>query len=229
MWKRVLQLSNGTNGGLPEGGRRSETSDHTLVVVEQEPKGARPSGPGVATAYHPPTLAADFEQVYQGSTAKPPRLSYGILKVAAMVDSSYLSGLSADSKRCALLMALDAAGVEVEDILQDAVVRQRILSDYEEAKERDMQNFEAAKLEENRGIQAELDRLTSQYVTRIQNNLDEVGRAQDSLRLWQKRKQQEVQRIADAAAYCVPQASMTAAVGLTAVLERASMSSALRK
>ena len=82
--------------------------------------------------------------------------------------------------------------------------------------------FEATKVEENRAIQAELDHITTQYMTRIQANVDEVGRQQDSLLAWQKRKQHESQRIADAAAYLVPQGSLTHNSGLTAVLERAS-------
>ena len=53
-----------------------------------------------------------FEQVYGNAAVKPPRIPYGILKVADMVDSPHLSGMSPEAKRCALLMALDAAGVE---------------------------------------------------------------------------------------------------------------------
>jgi molecular chaperone GrpE (heat shock protein) len=98
------------------------------------------------------------------------------------------------------------------------------LNDYEEAQQTWLGGFETAKLEENRRIQAELDRLTSQYNSRIQSNLDEVARAQDDLRNWTKQKQQEVQRITEAATYCVPQ-NGAAAPGnnLASVLERASV------
>ena len=150
-------------------------------------------------------MLTDFEQIYQGGSVKPPRLSYGVLKVAEMLNSAHLSGMPADSKRAALLMALDAGGAKMEDILQDAIVRQRVLNDYEEARQRDLQNFEAAIQEQNRAIQAEMDRMTGQYMARMQSNLDEVARAQDNFRLWQKRKQQEAQRIADAADCCVPE------------------------
>jgi hypothetical protein len=79
-------------------------------------------------------------------------------------------------------------------------------------------------LEENRRIQAELDRATSQFLSRIQNNLDEVARAQDDLHNWQKQKQQEVQRITEAATYCVPQSGPATNNGnLATVLERASV------
>lgn len=167
---------------------------------------------------------ADFEQIYQYAAVKPPDLSYGILKVVGMVGSPHLKGMTPEAKRCALLMALEAAGAEVEDLLQDAVVRQRALNDYADKQQEKLNRFEGQKAEENRTIQAELDRITGQYMARIQANVDEVARQQDSLLAWQKKKQEESQRIADAAAYLVPEGSPAHSGGLTAVLERASQS-----
>lgn len=159
-----------------------------------------------------------FEQIYLNAAVKPPRIAYGILKVAAMVNSAYLAGLSTDAKRCSLLMALEAAGVEVEDLLQDAVVRQKALNEYEEVQQNKLKDFETVKLEENSKLQAELDRITSQFLTRIQANLEDVAREQDKFRTWQRSKQQEAQKITEAATFCVPQGSTT---GLAEVLERA--------
>jgi hypothetical protein len=164
-----------------------------------------------------------FEQVYVNAAVKPPRIPYGILKVADMVDSPHLSGMSPEAKRCALLMALDAAGVEIEDLLQDAVVRQRALNDYEERQRNRVKDFDAVKTEENNKIQAELDRLSSQHLERIHANVEEVAREQDKMRTWQKGKQQESQRITEAATFCVPQGSAAAGGSLTAVLERATL------
>jgi hypothetical protein len=117
-------------------------------------------------------------------------------------------------------MALEAAGAEVEDVLQDAVVRQRALNDYEETYQGRLKDLENIKSEENSKIQAELDRITGQYMARIQANVDDVAREQDNYRAWQKRKQQEVGRITEAAAFCVPSGSQNGA-GLSSVLERA--------
>jgi hypothetical protein len=185
-----------------------------LTVAEARPP-ARLSAPvpGEASPY------ASFEQIYQNAAVKPPRLPYGILKVALMANSSHLAGLSADAKRCSLLMALEAAGVEVEDLLQDAVVRQKALNDYEDVQQQKLKDFEAVKLEENSKIQAEMDRLTSQFLSRIQANMEEVAHEQDKFRAWQRGKQQEAQRITEAATFCVPQGS--ASSGLAEVLERA--------
>ena len=162
-----------------------------------------------------------FDQIYQTAAVKPPRLAYGILKVAEMMNSPHLAGMSPEARRCSLLMALEAAGAEIEDLLQDAVVRQRALNDYEDGQRGRLDAFERSKIDENKKIQQELDRLTSQHLARIQANMDEVEREQDNFRAWQKSKQQESQRITEAAAYCVPQGSAASVSSLTAVLERA--------
>ena len=191
-------------------------------VASEEPR------PGLrATASMPAPSSVPkygpFEQIYQTAAVKPPRLPYGILKIAEMVNSAHLEGLSPDAKRCSLLMALEAAGAEIEDLLQDAVVRQRALNDYEEAQRTRLKDFEHSKLDDNNKIQADLDRLTAQHMARIQSNLDEVAREQESFRAWQKLKQQESQRITEAAAYCVPQGSAASVSSLAGVLERATV------
>lgn len=180
--------------------------------------GCRPAP--VETAPKP----AEFDQIYMNAAVKPPTIPYGILKVVDMAASPHLEGMSPEAKRSALLMALEAAGVEIEDLLQDALVRQRALNDYSEKQQEKLARFEAGKTEENRTIQAELDRITGQYMSRIQANVDEVARHQDVLLAWQKRKQQESQRIADTATFLVPQENHSYSGGITAVLERGAQS-----
>jgi DNA anti-recombination protein RmuC len=103
------------------------------------------------------------------------------------------------------------------------MLRQRALNEYEQALEERLRKFETTKTEENRQIQAELDRLAAQYKGRIQSNLNQVERDQDELRAWQRRKQQECARITEAASACVSPQSNPAAgpASLTVVLERA--------
>jgi len=123
-----------------------------------------------------------------------------------------------ESKRAALMMALEAAGIDVKDIIQDAMLRHRALNDYEETQLKLLREFETAKSEENRRIQAELDTLTAQYVARIQVNIDEVAEQQDAFRSWQKIKAQEAAAITDATSFChVPDATLD---NLSAALER---------
>jgi hypothetical protein len=138
-----------------------------------------------------------------------------------MMNSQHISSLSPDGRRSALMMALEAVGAEVEDLLQDAVVRQRALKDYEDRQQERLRRFEAEKAEENRKLQSELERLTGEFMSRMQKNVDEVAREQDQFRAWQRKKNQEAHHIADAAAFCVPEGMGPGAASLAAVLERA--------
>jgi predicted phage gp36 major capsid-like protein len=148
------------------------------------------------------------------------------LKIAEMVNSKHLAEMTLEARRSALMMALEAAGAEIGDLLQDAVSRNRALDDYEEERQEEVRHFETAKAEENNRLHADLERLTSEYMSRIQANSDRVAQEQDNLRGWQKRKQVESQRITDAATYCVPQGngSNVNSNSLGAVLERVNLS-----
>jgi hypothetical protein len=152
---------------------------------------------------------------------QPPAAKFGIAKVVEMVNSSHLAGLSPDAKRCAVMMALEAVGVGVEELLQDAVFRQRTLANEEDERQAALRQFEGTHTEVNARLQEELAGITNDFMTRMQANLDEVAREQDKFRAWQRKKQQETQQIAEAAAVCVPEGSSAVGGGLTAVLERA--------
>jgi hypothetical protein len=197
---------------------RHETQTATLAIAVAEL--SQPTSNGDESAHG---SATTFDQIYQNASARPARLPYDILKVSEMLSSQHLAGMSQETKRASLQMALEAAAVDVEDLLQDAVARQRALNDYEETQRSKLKAFETRKLEENRVIQAEIDRITKEHMTRIQSNLDEVARAQDDLRNWQKQKQEEAQRITEASTYCVPPGAAASNGSMSALLERATV------
>jgi hypothetical protein len=217
MLAKLFHYSNGTDAG------------HNVVEqVETETPAVEPAGKRLTLleTVSAPAVGvppADFDAIYLAALGKGSANGYHILKVSDMLASPYLNGLSADGKRSALLMALDAADANPDELLQDAMLRQRALNDYEQALEDRLRKFEAMKAEENRQIQAEMDRLVAQSKGRIQANLNQVERDQDELRAWQRRKQMECVRITEAAGACVsPQSNpATPAGSLTVVLERA--------
>ncbi len=157
----------------------------------------------------------------QTPVSRQPAPRFGIGKVVEMVNSQHLLGLSPDAKRCAVMMTLEAVGVGVEEVLQDAVLRQRTLANAEAERLESLRKFEELKSGENAKLQAELAGITSEFMSRMQATLDEVAREQDQFRAWQRNKQQETQQIAEAAAICVPEGSGAHGGGLNAVLERA--------
>jgi len=204
---------------------RNASAEQTREQVSQyEEPAVRPVSPTPAIPPNgTPGRYSSFEQIYQSLTNKLPRISYNILKVADMVHSPHLSSMSADAKRNSLLMALDAANVAVEDVLQDAVLRQRALTEYEDAQRARLKHFELTKAEENNKIQAELEKATKAHMARIQANLDEIAKEQDNFRAWQKSKNQECERLTEAAGFCVPQGSAIGVSSLASVLERATL------
>jgi len=145
--------------------------------------------------------------------------AWGIAKAMDMLSSPHLAGMSSEAKRCALLMALEAAGTGVEALIQDAVLQQRLLDRQEDQRQARLRRFEAAKLEQNRAVQAALDRLTAKHLQRLQANLDVIALQQDEFRAWQKGKEQEAQRMTDAAAFCVPHGHVSRSATLSVVME----------
>lgn len=189
-------------------------------AADANPIPAHHAAPAHVPGGKPTAGSISFDQIYQEGAVKPPRMSYNILKVAGMLESPHLAGMQPEGKRNSVLMALEAAGVQTEDLLQDALLRQRALNDYEEKQRQALKEFEDLKMQENAAIQAELERLTKQHLERIQSNMDEVAGEQDKFHAWQRRKQQEAERIADAARLCVPNGS--AADSLALLVERVS-------
>jgi hypothetical protein len=209
---------------------RNGSAAHSLGVVglaSAVQREAERPGTGAAEEIPGPSpVLESFAEVYANAGIKGTGRNYTILKIADMLNSKHLADMTPDAKRNALMMALDAAEAEIGDLLQDAVTRNRALDEYEEERQEEVRNFEAIKAEENNRLHTEMERLTGQYLSRIQANSDQVAREQDNLRAWQKRKQQESQRITDAATFCVPQGngSNVNANNLSVVLERVNMS-----
>jgi hypothetical protein len=163
-----------------------------------------------------------FEEIYRRSTFKTNTATaeWHILKVAEMLNSEHLRGLSATAKHSALMMALEAAGVAVEDILQDAVQRQRVLNDYEAMQLRRLHEIEGIKLRDNERLTNEMESICTQYRTRIAAGVAEIERERGTVREWQECKEQEQRRLAEAASACVASDSSSAATSSDASVTR---------
>ena len=217
MFKRMFQFS---ENETPKPARQTVVHSASVVRLPSPPHASQ-SVDGVAEKPKPvaPALGG-FQEVYATAGIGTPANGYSILKVADMLDNRHLADMTPDAKRNSLMMALEAAEIEIGELLQDAVARNRALDDFEDKRLAEVRVFESLKVEENNKLHAEMERLTGQYMSRIQANTDQVAREQDNFRGWQKRKQQESQRITDAATFCVPQGNGSTPNGLTAVLER---------
>jgi hypothetical protein len=153
-----------------------------------------------------PGMAAlsSFDEIYQRSALKATTstVAWDIFKVADMVNNGHLQGLSPAAKHSALMMALEAAGVAVEDMLHDAVRRQRALNEYEEGQRKRLEDFQTAKLLEKERLCAVMEAMCAEYRMRIADTEKDVERERELFREWQERKENERLRISEAASAC---------------------------
>ncbi len=148
---------------------------------------------------------AGFEDIYHDAHVPDPKLGYSILKIAEMLQSGFIRGQSADVKRNSVLMALEAAGVPLQEVLQDASARQRALCVYENLQQQRLDEFAAQEAQKIVDVSAELEHINAEYAARIKASRDEVARLQERFKSWQASKAAEAQRLTDAVALCVAQ------------------------
>jgi hypothetical protein len=82
-----------------------------------------------------PADVADFATVYNGASVQVPSHGYGVDRVAGMLERNSLAGLDKAVKASAVLASLDAAGVPIEDVIHDGLLRYKALVAFEAAKE----------------------------------------------------------------------------------------------
>jgi len=97
----------------------------------------------------------------------------------------------------------------LQDIIEDAVRRDRALDTFERVQQKAVEDLEKRKTEENRQIQEELDRLVSEHRARMQANSDAVAKEKDRFFGWRLQKQQEEQKIADTVSHFVTENPIT--------------------
>jgi hypothetical protein len=143
-----------------------------------------------------------LEDVYRTAGIVEPRMGYSITKVVEMLRSDHLRGLGDEVKRASVLMALNAAGIPLGDILQDAAHRQAAVAAYEVEQRNKFEEYWSRRAEENSQLQTEMERVTRQYVEKMNRNLTEVQQEKEAFQKWQNAMQYEVLQISEAVTLC---------------------------
>jgi hypothetical protein len=151
----------------------------------------------------PVSDAATPEAIYAAAQISAAPHGFTILKVAAMLESEHIRELPAEVRRKSILVALDAAQVPLKEIVADAVLRDRALDTYERVLEQNLEQLRASALEENRQLEAELERHAAELRARIDANNHAVAQARNQFGNWRAGKQLEESRIAAAVAFFV--------------------------
>ncbi len=157
----------------------------------------------------PVSNPSSFEEIYRAAEIQDASHGYTILKVADMLQNEHIRSLAPTVKRSSILLALDAAGVKLQEVIEDAVRRDRALDTFERVQEAALHELETKKAQDNRQIQVELDRLVAEHQARMQKNNDEVAKEKERFFGWRLKKQQEEQKIYEAVSYFVTENPIT--------------------
>lgn len=150
-----------------------------------------------------------FDEIYKAAEIPAPPKGYSIFKISQMLESEHIRTLPSDVKKSSILVALDAAGVDVKDVIQDAIRRDRALDTYERVQQRAVEELEGRKTKENADIQAQIDKYVTEQRAKIQSNNDAVSREKERFTGWRLKKQQEEKKIAEAVGYFVAENPIT--------------------
>ncbi len=192
----------GTEQGSGAPRAAAQTVAEIAASVGTEPKFAGPV-----------TNPMSFEEIYDAAEISPPPHGFTILKIIDLLQSEHIRSLSRDVKRSSLMLALEAAGVKPQEVVQDAVRRDKALDTYESVQQKALQELEAKKTHENQELQTEIERRINEMQSRIQANKDEVAKEKERFYGWQLKKQQEEQKIGDAVSYFTSEKPITTVRG----------------
>jgi hypothetical protein len=150
-----------------------------------------------------------FDEIYKAAEIPPAPQGYSILKISQMLESERIRTLPSDVKKSTVLVALDAAGVDIKEVIQDAIRRDRALDTYERVQQRAAEELEGRKTKENADIQAQIDKYVTEQRAKIQANNEAISREKERFTGWRLKKQQEEKKIADAVGYFVSENPIT--------------------
>jgi hypothetical protein len=150
-----------------------------------------------------------FQEIYDAAEIHPPVHGFTIMKVADMLRSEHIRNLPREVKRSSVLVALEASGGNVQDVIEDAVKRDRALDTFERVQQHSLSELETRKSKESQQIQAEIDRIVAEHRARIQANNDEVAKEKERFFGWRLKKQEEEQKISDTVSYFVTENPIT--------------------
>jgi hypothetical protein len=183
-----------SSGGNPE---KENRMPHLNQSTEKSPMHVAREVPNFQVELLP------MDDIYGMAGIMNPRRGYSISKVVEMVHSEHIRGLSKEMKQAAVLMALDAAGISLDQVQQDAKARQDALDSYEAAQKKQVEAMWARKAEEVIQIQAELESVKAHHLARISRNLEGVAREKATFNNWLTLKQQECESMAEAVDLCL--------------------------
>src|SRR5918994_5871454 len=120
---------------------------------------ARAAPPRQVSRSEVPATVDDFAAVYKEAGIALPPHGYGVDRVSEMLSGKRLATLPREVKANAVLAALEAARVDVQDVIEDGVRRDKALDGLEAAKERELLERKTASEARVQSLRKDLDEL----------------------------------------------------------------------
>ena len=201
VFNKLLHLGSGHQQQIAPDGNTGNTKAQEKINDAKTPRVNQSSTNARGTG-QPPNQGSQLslQDIYLAVGIMSSRLGYDIDTVSAMLESDHMRGMTNEVKRASVLMALEAAGIPVNELLQGGAKRLDALNAYEAGERKRFEEYEARKSQESAQIQLEIERMTAHCMDRIKHNLGEVTLAKDAFLNWQTTKLKEAQRISDAVA-----------------------------
>ena len=205
LWRNKQESfsAGGAGNGEARGPARSNGKSHKENLMPQLTQPTEKPSPSAREVPDFQVELLPMEEIYRAAGIINPRKGYSITKVVEMLHSQHIRGLSQEMKRAAVLMALDAADISLDQLQHDAKARQEALDCHEADQRKQVEAEWARKAEEIVQIQAELESIQAHYTARIGRNLEGVAKEKATFNAWLGIKQRETQNMSEAVDLCL--------------------------
>jgi hypothetical protein len=186
-----------------------------LIVTDTEegapplstPKDIPAEAVAVPEAPAPPAselpAVAGFGDVYREAGVELPAHGYGIDKVAEMLENKRLATLAREVRATAVLTALEAAGVALPDVIQDAVRRDQALDAFEAAKRRELEALKKDNQAQVAAVQQAIEDFLREKNAEIEGLKRATDAAIEAFAQLEARKRREEERLRDVVCHFV--------------------------
>ncbi len=146
-----------------------------------------------------------FEAIFRAFGIKEPSSGFTVYRAEELLKSVHLKNASPEIRRSALMVALEALRIPAEEVIQDAVKRDKALTQFEKIEERRLREMEQKKSEENKRLQEEMERIFNEIREKMEDNNNMLKEAREKFQSWQQDKEKEEQRLSEVLQYFVSQ------------------------
>ena len=155
-----------------------------------------------------------FNKIYRAA-GLPPRGSgkFTIHKVEQLLKSEHLSGLSDKVKQRSILVTLESSNKSLDEVIQDAVARDKAIDQYDGMLRKDVKDLERQVQQENSEIEKEIEEYLKRKKKQMEQNKAKVEQARQMYEKWKSEKETEEQRLLRAVSVFVEDNPITEGMG----------------